>query len=185
MGCKTPCARIDSASSWSASSANSMRGCLGLGTMRSSGISRTRSPATSGAAKPSACAVASAPGASGASVGPGAPGMSAPRPRPSAFLVMVDDLLRECAVTGCTAGCSIVVHARLSEARSLAEAHVAGNHGAIHAVREKLPGLVGDLLRQVHAGVEHREQDALDAEAGVQVLLDELDRPHELGQTFE
>src|SRR5690348_15781308 len=171
----TPCARIDSASSASASSSNWMRGCFGLGTIWSSAISATRSP-------PSTCVGTSV---ATAASGPGAPGIKAPRPWPSAFLVMLDDLLRECAVTCCTAGCSIVVNDRFSEARRLAEADIARDHRAVDPVREKLPGLVGDLLGQVDARVEHREQDALDAQARVQVFLDELDRPHELGQSLE
>src|SRR4029079_2728717 len=160
----------------SASSANSMRGCFGLGTMRSRGISLTRS----------APGIASAAGASIATGGPscaGAPGINAPRPRPSAFLVMVNDLLRECPVTCCTAVCSIVVNDRFSEAGRLAEADIARDHRAVDPVGEKLPSFVGDLLREVHARVEHREQDALDAKPRVQVFLDELDRPHELGQS--
>src|SRR5437667_890428 len=41
MGCRTPCSRIEAASSWSASSSNTIRGCWGFGSIRSTGMTRT------------------------------------------------------------------------------------------------------------------------------------------------
>ena len=48
-----------------------------------------------------------------------------------------------------------------------------------------LKNLGGDFRRQVRASVEHRENDPLDREFGVQMVPDEVDRRGELAQPLE
>ena len=50
---------------------------------------------------------------------------------------------------------------------------------------EMAANLGGDVCGQLRAGVEHRQDDALDREAGVEVVADEIEGGEQLGQSFQ
>ena len=70
-------------------------------------------------------------------------------------------------------------------ARRFAEADVARNHGAEDFLLEELPHVVGDLLAEVRAFVDHREEHAIDVERGVERGADAAHRADEIGEAFE
>src|SRR5690242_7764342 len=113
------------------------------------------------------------------------PEISASSPRPSTFLVMAEDLLRQLTVAFRPGAVRIVEDDGLPERRRLAEAHVARDDRPVNPVGKELASLVRDLLGEAHARVVHREQHALDAEGGIQVVLDEPDRGDELREPLE
>ena len=61
---------------------------------------------------------------------------------------------------------------RAPEARRLAEADVARDHGVEDELREVLAHLALDVARQARAAVVHRQQHAGDGQARVELALD-------------
>src|SRR5258705_1421033 len=114
-----------------------------------------------------------------------ADGIRASRPLPSAFLTTFDHLPGETHVAGGTGALRIVGHYRLSKARRLAEAHVPGNYCLINPLREEPSRFGQNLLRQVEAIVEHRQQHSLDLEPGIERLLHQPDRAQQMTQSLE
>ena len=70
-------------------------------------------------------------------------------------------------------------------ARRLAEADVARDDGAKHFLLEELPHVGRDLLSEIRALVEHREQHAFDVERRVERGADAAHRADEIGEAFE
>jgi hypothetical protein len=88
IGCSRPNSRIECCSSASASSSNEVRGCLGLGWMAPTGISRYSAPAIGTGAGSVSTAIGGPElshdvGRSDRSIAAGPVGISAARPRPS------------------------------------------------------------------------------------------------------
>src|SRR6266480_3134541 len=102
-----------------------------------------------------------------------APGMSASSPLPSAFLGMAHDLRGERTITFGSTALRIVEYDRLTEGRGLAQPHVSRNRRLVDPFGEELSRLIGHLLGQIEAGIEHREQHSLDSQALIQVVLDQ------------
>src|SRR6185369_9087786 len=99
------------------------------------------------------------------------PEISASSPRPSTFLVMAEDLLRQLAVALRPGAVRIVEDDGFPERWRLAEADIARDDRPVNPVREELASFVRDLLAEADARVVHREQHALDAQGRVQVVL--------------
>ena len=74
---------------------------------------------------------------------------------------------------------------RHAVARRFAEPDVARDDGAKHLLLEELPHVGRDLLAQIRALVEHRQQHAFDVERGIERGADAAHRADEIGQPFE
>src|SRR5262245_28872733 len=85
------------------------------------------------------------------------PEISASSPRPSTFLVMVEDLLRQLAVALRPGAVRIVKDDGLPERRRLAEPHVARDDRPVNPVGKELTSLVRDLLGEADTRVVHGE----------------------------
>src|SRR5579862_1945281 len=70
-------------------------------------------------------------------------------------------------------------------ARRLAEPHVARNDSVEDAVRKMPAHLVGNLMRQAVARVEHGEQHSLDGQCRIQTLANEIDGLQERAQALK
>src|SRR5262245_19344350 len=183
MGWMTPLVLIDCASSWSLASSTCPRGWKSFGARRSMSVSTV------------------AVGRGG-----GRSGISALRPLPSAGRFSMwatgitsghvlplrsrgdrsfDDFARERAIGFGTAGLGVVEDDRHAVARRFAEPDVARDDGAEDFLLEKIPDVARDLLTQVRALVEHREQDAVDVEPGVEGRTNAAHRADEIGEALE
>src|SRR5262249_31876916 len=112
-GWSTPEERIEAASSSSAWPSKLRRGCWGFGIRLSTGSSRSRTPSSVSAV-----------------------GRRAPRPRPSARFITLDDLLRQLQVGDRAGGPEIVLEDGAAVAGCLRESNIAGNHGREHLTLE-------------------------------------------------
>src|SRR6516162_7823282 len=160
-----PLAWIDRASSSRASSRNRVRGWYGLGSSRSMSL-------CSGPEE----AIGAGPGGVGALVTPvagaGMPTgrfpspswtgtcgsgsrMSAPSPRPNAFLGISNYLLSQLRITLCTLAVYIIENNRLTKARRLRQTHVPRNQALKHLRTEETTQVRGYLPRQGRAFVIH------------------------------
>src|SRR6266481_4103916 len=170
---------MERASSSRASSRNRVRGWYGLGSIRSMSIC---SGPAGVALKAGAAAAAEPPGAiecdgAGVPVLPadGATGvccsgsrMSAPSPRPKAFLGIGNYLLCKLDVSFCALTVHIIENNRFTKARCFRKPHIAGNQALKDLSSKKtaqvgshLPGKAGPL-------VVHRQKDAFNLEARIQ-----------------
>src|ERR1700730_15917088 len=165
-----PLALIDRASSSSAPSRNRVRGWYGVGSMRSispcCGPADIVSRAGAAAAAPTACW-----GAGGGTCGSGSR-MSAPSPRPNAFLGIGDYLLSQLCVPFGSLAMHIIENNRLTETWSFRKANVARNNALKDLRTEETAQIRGDLTRKARPFVVHRKQNALDLQAGVQCSAD-------------
>src|SRR5262249_31169651 len=93
--------------------------------------------------------------------------MSAPSPRPNAFLGIVNDLLGELAIGLCALAMYIIENNRFTETRRLCEPHVPRNHATEDLSPEKTAQIGGNLAGQGCTLVVHRQQDAFYLEAGI------------------
>jgi hypothetical protein len=84
-----------------------------------------------------------------------------------------------------SAGLGVVEGHRFAVTRGFGEADVAGDGGLEEFVVEEGLEVVGDLLGEVGAVVEHGEEDAFEGERGVEGLGDAVEGGHELGDAFE
>src|SRR4030095_2709883 len=80
------------------------------------------------------------------------PDISASSPRPSTFLVMAEDLLRQLAVAFGSRAVRVVKHDGLPERRRLAEPDVARDDRLVNPVGEELTSLARALLGESPAG---------------------------------
>src|SRR5690606_27919002 len=67
----------------------------------------------------------------------------------------------------------------------LGQAHVARDDRIEHQLAQAFADIVGDLVGQPVAAVEHRQDDTDDAKIGVEALLDLLDRLEKLAQPLQ
>src|SRR5439155_24499433 len=156
-GWPTPRSASEPARPCSASSSKRLRGCAGFGLIRSTGSSRS----------------------SGAGSAPASAGLDtlriAARPRPIPRSATAGDLLGEFEVGVGPGAVRVVVDDGAPEARRLADAHVARDHGVEDELREVLAHLALDIAREPRAPVVHREQHPRDREARVELALHELE----------
>ncbi len=198
-GSMRPCSRMDSVSSASSCSSKYCRGWPACGTMRSIGqMNAERSgpvPGGGGGAgrsasrpRPRARRGTGARALRCVSLGivrhaRGRASLALERPFLPGAAVGVQDLAREAEVALGALGLGVVEQAGLAVGGRLAELHVAGDDGVEHV--EVGLHLVGDLVGEGVAAVEHGQHDALDAELGVEGALDAVDGGHEVGEPFE
>src|SRR5712671_5619819 len=128
----TPCARMESASSLSPSSAKFLRGCWVLGRIRSISISR-----------------------SGSISGSGVPNRAL-RPRPKAFRCAMNNLLCEAYIGLCSFGFNVVKQDRTTVAGSFPEPNVAWNDRGQDFFGKKLLQILHHLIGKVGSFVKHR-----------------------------
>src|SRR5579862_604545 len=74
---------------------------------------------------------------------------SALRPRPNAFLVMLDDLLGQIQIAGGALAFRVVEKNGFAETGRLRQAHIARDHGGENLVAEEIPQIVTHLARKV------------------------------------
>src|SRR4051812_12221605 len=166
MGWRTPCSRMDAASSWRLSSSNTIRGCSGFGVMRSTGTVRTPTvrPALSDVRRLTIAGESS---------------RSSDRRRAAAArksgLAKVDDLLCKAAIR--PGGFRRPGVARDGPAHEwrLAQLHGALDDAAEDVVVADDPKLVEHVLGEVRPAVEERRQEAQDLEVAVQLHPDHVD----------
>src|SRR5579859_1654669 len=94
--------------------------------------------------------------------------MSAPSPRPSAFLAIMDHLFRKMRVTLSPFAVRVVENNRLAEARGFCQPDVARNNALKDLRPKESTQVAGDLARERRAVVVHSEQDAFDFEVRIQ-----------------
>ena len=73
----------------------------------------------------------------------------------------------------------------LAVARGFAQPHVAHDHRLVDLVGEVFLHLSADLRGQLRAAVEHRKEEAVDLELGVQAFADRSDRIDHHRQPFK
>src|SRR6185369_1426127 len=96
-----------------------------------------------------------------------------------------EDFARERAIGFGAARLGVVENHWHAVARRLAESHVTRDDGAEDFLLEKIPDVARDLLSQVRALVEHREQHAVDVEPGVEGRANAAHRADEIGEPLE
>src|SRR5215468_4129616 len=111
--------------------------------------------------------------------------MSAPSPRPKAFLGIVDDLLGELAISLCALAVNVVKNDRLAKAGCLRETHVAWDYALEDLRTKEAAEIRGNLARERCALVIHGEQNAFDFEGRVQRSANAHKGIEKLGYTFE
>ncbi|HXJ45925.1 MAG TPA: hypothetical protein VNK47_04565, partial [Candidatus Dormibacteraeota bacterium] len=74
--------------------------------------------------------------------------MSAPSPRPNAFLGIVDDLLGELGIALGALAVDIIENNRLTETRSFGQPDVPGNYSLENLCAEKAAEIGRDLTRE-------------------------------------
>src|SRR5215472_17687707 len=98
----------------------------------------------------------------------GALGYHVPR---QLLLFTPHQLMAERQITFATFRLDVVQQNWFAEARRLRQSYVARHHSPKHELGEILASVFGHLMRDVGARVEHRQQDALDAKLGVELLF--------------
>src|SRR5260370_10212760 len=111
--------------------------------------------------------------------------MSAPSPRPSAFLGIGNDLLGELRVAFSALTMNVVKNDWFSETWCFRQAHIAWNHALEDLRSEETAQIRGYLPRKRRAFIIHRKQDAFDFEARIECLPDAHDRVQQLGNALE
>src|SRR5690242_16120969 len=94
--------------------------------------------------------------------------MSAPSPRPSAFLGIGNDLLGEMHVTLRPFAMNIVKDDWFSKTWRFGQAHIARNYTFENLCSKETAQVRGNLLRKCGAVVVHCKQDAFDFETRIQ-----------------
>src|SRR5579871_228244 len=126
-----PLALIERASSSRASSRNRVRGWYGLGSIRSMSIcwGPLVTGSRAGATAAPCVVVATAPGCSWTgATGASGSRMSAPSPRPNAFLGIADDLLGKLCIALSALAMDIVENNRFTKTRCFGEPNIAWDH---------------------------------------------------------
>src|SRR5260370_15540229 len=111
--------------------------------------------------------------------------MSAPSPRPSAFLGIGDYLLSQLCVAFGSFTVYIIENDRFTETWSFREANVARNDALKNLRTEKTAQIGGDLARQGRPLIVHREQNSLDLETWIQSPANTHKCIEELRNTFQ
>src|SRR5258708_24085768 len=98
--------------------------------------------------------------------------MSAPSPRPSAFLGIGNHLLGELSVAFCALAMNIVENDRLPETWSFRQPHIARNHTLEDLSSKEGAQIRGDLAGQRRSLVVHCQQDSLDFQVWIERTTD-------------
>src|SRR6266702_287867 len=98
--------------------------------------------------------------------------MSAPSPRPSAFLGIGNDLLGELRVAFCALAVNVVKDDRFTEAWCFCKPHFARNQAFEYLCSEETAHIRGNLAGERCSLIIHGKKDALDFEARVQSATD-------------
>src|SRR5438876_8400480 len=111
--------------------------------------------------------------------------MSAPSPRPSAFLGIGNELLGELRIAFCALAVNIVENNRLAETWRFREPHIARNH-AFEDLRSKEAAQIRCYLaRERSPLVIHGKQDSFDFEAGIERAPDAHQGIQQLGNALQ
>src|SRR6516162_10819870 len=94
--------------------------------------------------------------------------MSAPSPRPKAFLGIGDYLLGELCVPLSTLTVYVIENNRFTKTRRLRKPYIARDDTLKHLAAKKTSQIGGNLTRKTGSFVIHRQQNALDLKTGVQ-----------------
>src|ERR1700682_1667620 len=94
--------------------------------------------------------------------------MSAPSPRPSAFLGIGNDLLGELRVAFCALAVNIVKNDRFTETWRFRKSHIPRNHALKDLGSKKTAQISGNLAGKTRPLIVHRQQDTFDFEAWIQ-----------------
>src|SRR5216684_4221444 len=161
---------MDRDNSSRASSRKRVRGWKGLGSIKS--ISTCCGPgwATSRAGALAAPLAFVAWGCIGAGSGEllgSSSRMSAPSPRPSAFLGIGNDLLGELRVTFSALTVNVVKNDRFSETGCFCKPHIARNHAFEYLGSKETAQIGGNLPGKGRPLIVHGEQDSFDLEAWI------------------
>src|ERR687897_65943 len=156
-GCRIPTSRMEAANSLMPPSGKLRRGWRVFGRIAEVGSSSNLSPPT---------------------LSPVA--MRAESPRPNPLLPTAQYLLGDCRVRLGPGALGSVERYRQPEAGRFAQPDVPGYDGVEHEIPEEGPHLVGDLVGEVGARVEHCEEHSSNLEAGVELLPYHPDALHEL-----
>src|SRR6267142_5799086 len=160
-----PLALMERANSSNASSRKRVLGWYGLGSTRSMSTSRgpvwTASRAGTAAAPPAVVACCCVGADSGGAFGSGSR-MSAPSPRPSAFLGIGNNLLGELRVAFRPFAVNVVKNDWFPKTGRFRQANIARNHALKDLRSKKTAQIRGHLPRKRGPFVVHGEQDTLD-----------------------
>src|SRR5229473_2577982 len=179
---------MERANSSRASSRKRVLGWYGLGSMRSMSTSRgptwTVSRAGTTAVPPAVVACGCTGAVSGGAFGSGSR-MSAPSPRPSAFLGIGNYLLGELRVPFRPFAMNVVNNDRFPETRRFRQANIARNHALKDLRSKKTAQIRGNLPRKRCPLVIHREQDTLDFKAWIERAPDAHQGIQQLRNAFQ
>src|SRR5881397_2505603 len=177
MGCKTPCSRIEAASSASVSSCQVMRGWLGLGTTFSSGMSRT-------AVGVRAASRLMMPGCESVSCWK----ILSPASRNDflgRLLVSTYHLLRQIDEALCRIALGLVHGDRDARGRGFSDLYGLSDHGGEHLVISEIFQRVEHVAREDRSAVVERRKQAVHLEAWIQTRLYRLDDLEKCCDTLE
>src|SRR5947207_13637711 len=111
--------------------------------------------------------------------------MSAPSPRPNAFLGIGDDLLGELRVAFSSLALDVVIDNRFPKTWCFCQAYIPRNHALKDLCSKKAAQISGYLSRKRSSFVIHCKQDPFDFEARVQRAPDTHERVEQLGNALE
>src|SRR5215211_6539614 len=111
--------------------------------------------------------------------------MRAERPRPRPLLPTVHHLVSNGRIRLCSCTLGRVEGYGHPEAGGFAQPYVPRDYGVEDAFSEEGTYFVGDLMGQVRAWIEHRQEHPADLETGIQFLPDHPDALHELGEPLK
>src|SRR5215472_5999342 len=111
--------------------------------------------------------------------------MSAPSPRPSAFLAIMDHLFGQMRVALCPFAVCVVKNDRLAEAWRFGQANIAWNDALENLRPEERTQVIGNLARKRGAVVVHRQQNAFDLQVRIQRAADAHQRIEQFGDAFQ
>src|SRR5215467_15832979 len=130
-------------------------------------------------------AAAALPAAVGCGFFPSSSRISAPSPRPRAFLAIGDHLLSQVRVALGPFALLVVNDNGLAETRRFRQANVARNDALEYLSAKKSAQVAGNLARKRGAVVVHRKQDALDFQVRVQGASDSHESIQQLRDAFQ
>src|SRR5437899_13045968 len=111
--------------------------------------------------------------------------MSAPSPRPSAFLGIGNNLLGEQHIAFCALTVTIVKNDWFSKTWRLGKPHIAWDHALKYLRSEESAQIRGNLAGERSSFIVHGEQDAFDLKARIQGTADAHQRIQQFGNAFE
>src|SRR5947208_8786359 len=94
--------------------------------------------------------------------------MSAPSPRPSAFLAIGDHLLGKMRVALCPFTVHVIKNNRFAETGRLCQTNVARNHALENLIAKERAQIVGNLARKRCPFVVHGEENPFDLQVRIQ-----------------